>query len=641
MVIMRIKTWGRDKMKHGLFFKKKTRQTIGTASKLATAVVLTVVLSGAASVIPDSKTSAAAPYYGVTMSSSISSNPASRNMCGGANSTLPVDYWAWISNPTLDENTGDITYRVNLQWRSCDSTNTRAYSIYDTGSREACVLSGDYGVNNSDAYDCVKYVGNPSYNAGNNLTCSGGRTNGQCTNSNFGAIRVNQNQPPDTLTTDFVTIRKSVGNWGTAKYGNGSRTYNGGLCQYYKTGSNWQNNHIGSRCMTLNITISWQPKTPASIQPITTLSPNPVEPGQVVQATAQITQPSGNMTATTKYRRYFWYQNDDTTGYDPATESANATVSTPPGSVTTPVTLPTAGWTKTVLSGYRFICTSLELYDQNSPTTITGNNPHRTCAPIIRKPYLRVVGGDINTTCGTGAVDAFWNGANGSGTDLALYTRGAVSEFASAAARVSPNTPIRPKGLTFANVGAGVYGQSLGAIVGDCAFTAPPAGSPTSIPPLSSMPPTASLREGVLYVNGNVTISGNILYANSSNFSFDNVPYFKLKASGNIYITSNVRTLDGIYEAGGTIYTCTGGGAVPSLATLPAECYSSTLTVNGALRAATGIKYLRLNGSVSSGAPGEIISYDPLTWLKAATPGADSSISSGDYDAYTIMPPVL
>lgn len=641
-------------MKNRFFLNKKTRHFIGMSAKLALVGVLAVVLSGVLSIVPDKKTNAAPPYYGVQVSTSITNSAPNRNIC--SNNTPAVDFWAFISNPTFDENTGDITYRVNLRWRSCNDTNTRAYAIYDTGSRDVCPQSGFYGVGNSNAYDCVKYVGpNNPYNDGNELTCAGG-SGSVCVTDQFKSIRVKQNQPPDALQSDFVPLdKKASGNWNAAKYSSGSRTFSGGLCQYYKTGNNWSTNHIGSRCMNIGITFSWVPNTPASIRPNADVSPKPVEPGQIVTATASISQVSGNMSATTKYRRYFWYQDDSTSGYDAATESVGAQVHDQTTAVAVPYTAPP--WTKTVVEGKRFVCTYMQLYGQNSPTTLAGNPSPIQCAAIVRKPFLRA-SGDINTTCGgsAGTINTFWNGTNGSSTNLALYAGGAIPGtatnglgFATATQRLS--LPQRPKGLTFSNNGSAPYGQALGAQVGACTIEVPPSGSTGSVT-LNGMPDPADLKDGVLYVDGNVTITDNIRYGNQDNqsFTFSDTPYFKVVASGDIYIASNVTRIDGTYIASGTypgttgtIYTCTSGGVKPTTLTpLPVGCGSSgsTLTVNGALQA-KNIKYLRLNGSITSGIPGEVVNYDPLAWLDAATPSGQASITTSNYDAYTIMPPIL
>lgn len=84
-------------------------------------------------------------------------------------------------------------------------------------------------------------------------------------------------------------------------------------------------------------------------------------------------------------------------------------------------------------------------------------------------------------------------------------------------------------------------------------------------------------------------------------------------------------------------------GAPTSPVDIDPACFTNRLTVNGALRA-SGVKYLRLVGTtLTLNQPAETVLYDPLVWLHALSgaSGPSGGTSSGTFDAYTTLPPVL
>ena len=100
-----------------------------------------------------------------------------------------------------------------------------------------------------------------------------------------------------------------------------------------------------------------------------------------------------------------------------------------------------------------------------------------------------------------------------------------------------------------------------------------------------------------IYVNGDVTISTSVTYANSG--WNGTIPFVQIVSNGNINIDHNVSELDGLYFADKTIYTC-GDGAVGS-ATYYTTC-DSALHVYGSFIANT-VDFERTLGNVADATP--------------------------------------
>lgn len=100
---------------------------------------------------------------------------------------------AWPSNVKLVQNTGEISYTLNIIWKGCPGgPASTAYAITgyplktSDGSLAVCPNVGNYA---SDAtYDCVKYIGDPEFvNKFNKpvdgdfpLVCNGKTQNANC-----------------------------------------------------------------------------------------------------------------------------------------------------------------------------------------------------------------------------------------------------------------------------------------------------------------------------------------------------------------------------------------------------------------------------------------------------------------------------
>jgi hypothetical protein len=148
-----------------------------------------------------------------------------------------------------------------------------------------------------------------------------------------------------------------------------------------------------------------------------------------------------------------------------------------------------------------------------------------------------------------------------------------------------------------------------------------------------------------IYVNGNVSITGDIKYVTTgwSLTPTNTIPSLKIIATGDIVIDPNVTQLDGVYETTGYIYDCsthTSGANIGLYQnhTGPGNnlCYTNPLTVNGSF-IANRIFFQRTGGNAyTSGSPAaETFNYGPEDWLSSP----DSS--TGREDSLKSLPPVF
>ncbi len=310
---------------------------------------------------------------------------------------------------------------------------------------------------------------------------------------------------------------------------------------------------------------------------------------------------------------------------------------------------------------------------------------------VVTKPYFQVNDGDvaagISTRCagwslgpGTGSLiswNNFFPSPNnfGASTNLAAYAFTLIKGFASASAQ----GPLPPRSLSFANTSALPFGGGFlnGAGCPTDYYNSPKV-TPVALPGTSVRddngiyaysgtlnltggnvkpdPVTGHGHRTAIYVNGDVYIGSDITV--TSGTSLDSLSSFYLIAKGNIYMSSGVHNLDGVYVAqpgggasgGGKIYTCYGTGlynAPNNIAASPEliNTCNSKLTIKGAL-IANELKFYRSWGSVSDLAkgPAEVFYYNPAIWLVAPCSISDCGplVGSGSgYDAITSLPPVL
>lgn len=302
------------------------------------------------------------------------------------------------------------------------------------------------------------------------------------------------------------------------------------------------------------------------------------------------------------------------------------------------------------------------------------NQSSEVCAKVGLKPYFHVYGGDVNatasfspcTTPNATTVNSYNVGTSpnssggnftGSGSQLAIFARGAISEFVSD----SQDGPL-PKSLTFGNTNAA--GLPWGGNLSDLTcipndewdkITAP-AGSITidlgfNDPDLTTVGPGANQKTA--YVNGDVYITGPISYPQP--FSLSDVPSLKIVTTGNIFIQGSIPEISGTFMAKQKIYTCAAYGGSGLIAPAPeqmAQVCRTPLKIYGSF-IADQVKLLRTAGSryysvanpmsvlnsTDPGVPAELFLYTPDNWVRSLdgdTPGTPQSTQS-----ILNLPPIL
>jgi hypothetical protein len=156
-------------------------------------------------------------------------------------------------------------------------------------------------------------------------------------------------------------------------------------------------------------------------------------------------------------------------------------------------------------------------------------------------------------------------------------------------------------------------------------------------------------RQITLYVDGDVTITGNITYDSNWNAADQkDVPFLAIIARGNIYVGPGVTTLDGLYVA----QPDTSGGRGVFNTCTPGNFCNQQLVINGAV-IAQGVQLLRAHGTVGpleqdqnnlTTNPAEVFNYVPSMlmglpyWQNINNGGA---VVPNDIEALFSLPPVF
>lgn len=296
-------------------------------------------------------------------------------------------------------------------------------------------------------------------------------------------------------------------------------------------------------------------------------------------------------------------------------------------------------FTRTAIAGYAYVCSQLTGFTSTNGAIFTPNPLAHVCKAIVKKPFVKVTNGDVNAAAalqtgsgcslpGTLPTISTFNKEDaptysGSGTNIAAFAAGTINEFISG---------IKPKGLTFANVGSGAGSSNYGGGFGEV-YCIPNywAGITVSTDQIASAGSNTSI-----FTTGNVSVTGS-----PSNATFDlNNNTLRWVVADTIYIDKDVENLDGIYIARNKIVTCaTGFSAANGIA----EC-GKALTVNGALVAGQGVLLKRLSGTLST-TPAETFVYSPDVWLQALVPNSQVAPAArgslGKWQSITLLPPIL
>lgn len=220
-------------------------------------------------------------------------------------------------------------------------------------------------------------------------------------------------------------------------------------------------------------------------------------------------------------------------------------------------------------------------------------------------PYFRVYGHDVvvgrkfktptSTDCSknTASVKAFnrQDGSNwvGAGSQFAVSATGVIDGFMSASMHSGNNdgneVPKPQNGLSFLNSGndpstpiGNDQNAYLGCVPDYESFVNNDGGFPQPPGDVTILTPTAIPANHRLYVNGDLTISGDIKDNTASWSSIEDINPIIIIVKGNIKIASNVSRVDGLYVALGSDGT---GGEINTCSDLSMSCVNK-LTVNGA-----------------------------------------------------------
>ena len=320
--------------------------------------------------------------------------------------------------------------------------------------------------------------------------------------------------------------------------------------------------------------------------------------------------------------------------------------------------------------------------------------------PPDPKPYIRVYGNDVvaggGYDTGTGCVPNAGSTVEGygrylsspgshatyvgAGSELAVFSPGVIEQFLPGSSVTGARN--RLWGLSFANnvpgnnapgtlrFGGG-FAQPICANPFPAVLAGPSSGAgPVNIGTLADGEHKFSGnlvinggaipngRRIVIVAVGDVTINGNITYANSSWNDTADIPLLRVYARGDLKIDHSVSTITGVFYSGesgsGQIWTCTDGATVltPEPATVDAMadlCDDTKLTVFGALIGGK-TNFYRTTGDIESAAVGEpytsaniaeVIVFSPEVYLALLAEQGLPTISVDRVDAIRSLPPAF
>ena len=266
-----------------------------------------------------------------------------------------------------------------------------------------------------------------------------------------------------------------------------------------------------------------------------------------------------------------------------------------------------------------------------SGSTVTGKSGggwYKDCDTVENKPYIKISGADISSggnyaasgSCtGGGIIAGYYNNTDGqalsirygrgSGTEQAAIALNSITGFGTA----QTNHYRSPTELAFGGLSSVAYSNDSPNIGGNygnthcleevVAPTNPTTGSKTVTGPyvLSLSDLSFGIGENKsIFVNGDVFIPSNVNFPDGT-WTKDSTNSFILKATGNIYISWDVTSLDGIYIAKNKIYTCS--QKTPDnyfYAFAPGSLYdrcSNQLVIHGSF-VANKVNFMRTYGSL-------------------------------------------
>lgn len=584
------------------------------------------------------------------------------------------------SSPSLNMNTGVVTYNFNVLWMRCNGNYTGEYAV--TGyNGDACPVIGYYHNQWVGTQDCVKYT--DRHGEGRSFGLCGSP---RCVLPGFNANvrKGGYNGPPvGVLYSRTIGSRtQTIPNWGAVGAVSGSTNlFLANVCgAHFQSPGQWRDIY----CMPSYISVSW---VRINYELTPTITSVPDNSGLETPQSRTVTGTVNNRGPTPSRTNIDWRLTQ-------VIYAPNAAIPQRGGGASASGTLPCTFFTgETACSdtgvgvrgaGYAVgntqesalanigeydvgtrICFALSVRQYTHLTEDWRHSPLR-CYIAGKKPKVNVLGGDLmvgRTVVGANAPAAARVltsetqnsfGIFGSWSEYGIVPTGSVAGMRSGSGSVRGNT-VNTNLLTFANTGNNVAtcGSSLGCY--GQAGTLPDVGSrfrtSSSSPQMTSTSLTGSAT-GVYRGSGNITISGstiaagkwivinaptaNITIAGDINYaqgpftSASQIPQVIIIAN-NITINDNVGNVDAWLVAPGT----NNGGAVTggvirtcnvAPAAISVSACSNKLTVNGPV-IANRLLMLRTNGAErgeASGDPAEVFNFRPDAYLWALQQGISS-----------------
>jgi hypothetical protein len=282
----------------------------------------------------------------------------------------------------------------------------------------------------------------------------------------------------------------------------------------------------------------------------------------------------------------------------------------------------------------------------NSPAN---DKTAQACVTVAKSPYVHFMGNDVWAGGGFEDVNALCNAQSdimtvarqlangtiaGSVTEYGAFALGSITTFGSASkAMVSPAAG-QGKLTTFANLNTanlGFYNAPRHCVNSYASkYTGVPITNepyymdvglrPSGVWHISGNREFSGALQGgskqIYYVEGDVTISGNIKYP-SNYSSIDDIPSLVIIATGSITVNSGAEQIDGLFVAKGNFNTCN-----PPAGNLSVSICNNQLVVNGAV-VTNRLNLLRTNGADGSTdatktRPAELFNFNAEMYLRSS-----------------------
>jgi len=350
---------------------------------------------------------------------------------------------------------------------------------------------------------------------------------------------------------------------------------------------------------------------PPDLTPSVRITPNtsPIQVGSPFDVDYEIANGGSADTRVTYQARVFVDENNNGR-YDSGDRSIDYnSASNTPISGNGSVTPPQYSETSALLSTYRNsgrVCGSL-LARVNPPNrgTVNGSNEDTvvTCITLGKTPKIHIEngditvgGGDTSNSCAVRTDRSLLQGIDDSTSnfgyarsEFGVTSMGGVRGFGSSNASFGGSQAAIGRSLTFGNESTPGFFRGTAtppATVSYCMnnpfeYLIDDATAYNSST-LSGRTLSGGQRQILNAGSRDVRITGNIRYP-ASTTSADDLAQFAILTTGSIYISENVTRLDGIYAAGGGVYTCVGSSLANTR--LAFDRCEDQLTINGTVYA--------------------------------------------------------